>query len=271
MIISVLGCGWFGLPLASRLVKEGFSVKGSTTSPKKISKLKERGIEPYVIELTTASDLKSQTSFFDADLLIITVPPRGIATSGQDYVAAVEAVMAQFNTSAAKRVIFISSTSVIGEANARVNESSTLHPEGANGKQMTAAEDIIKSVAPGRAMVVRFAGLVGTGRDPGNFFAGKKNIPNGRAPVNLIHLDDCIGICLSIIEKGVFGYTIHACSPDHPTKKEFYTLASARAGKDVPQFNDELINWKIVDSIYIDSLLAYKFQVADWIAWLNAD
>lgn len=268
MIISVLGCGWFGLPLASRLVKEGFRVKGSTTSPGKINKLKECGIDPYVIELTSASDVKSQESFFAADLLIITIPPRGSA-SGHDFVASIRAVMAQFNASTVKRVIFISSTSVIGEANARVNEFTTLHPESVNGQLMAAAEDLIKSVAPGRATVVRFAGLVGPGRDPGNFLAGKRNVPNGRAPVNLIHLDDCIGICLSIIKVDAFGYTIHACSPDHPMKKDFYTLASARAGKDVPQFNDDLMNWKIVDSIYIDSLLSYKFQVADWIDWLN--
>jgi len=41
--------------------------------------------------------------------------------------------------------------------------------------------------------VIRLAGLIGPGRNPARFFAGKTNIPNGNAPVNLIHLDDCIG------------------------------------------------------------------------------
>lgn len=269
MTVSVLGCGWFGLPLASRLVADGFSVKGSTTSPEKINRLKERGIDPYVIELSPTSDLTSHALFFEADLLIITVPPVRKSAGGDEYVEWIRTAIGRFTPSSAKRVIFISSTSVIGEVNSRVDEHTALRTESVNGKLMSAAENFIKSVAPDSATIVRFAGLVGDGRDPGNFFAGKRNIPNGRAPINLIHLDDCIGICQSIIKREAFGYTIHACSPDHPMKKDFYTRASAKSGKDAPQFIDELMNWKIVDSIYIDSLLSYKFQVSDWMGWLN--
>lgn len=29
--VSILGCGWLGLPLAEQLLAEGYSVKGSTT------------------------------------------------------------------------------------------------------------------------------------------------------------------------------------------------------------------------------------------------
>jgi 3-hydroxyisobutyrate dehydrogenase-like beta-hydroxyacid dehydrogenase len=30
--ISILGCGWLGLPLAGELVREGYAVKGSTNA-----------------------------------------------------------------------------------------------------------------------------------------------------------------------------------------------------------------------------------------------
>jgi 3-hydroxyisobutyrate dehydrogenase-like beta-hydroxyacid dehydrogenase len=30
--ISILGCGWLGVPLAKHLIQKGFSVKGSVTS-----------------------------------------------------------------------------------------------------------------------------------------------------------------------------------------------------------------------------------------------
>ena len=33
--VSVLGCGWLGMPLAISLLDEGYSVKGSTTTEKK--------------------------------------------------------------------------------------------------------------------------------------------------------------------------------------------------------------------------------------------
>jgi 3-hydroxyisobutyrate dehydrogenase-like beta-hydroxyacid dehydrogenase len=47
--ISILGCGWLGLPLAKVLVKNGFSVKGSTTTQDKILVLKQLGVDPFLI------------------------------------------------------------------------------------------------------------------------------------------------------------------------------------------------------------------------------
>ena len=34
--IGIIGCGWLGLPLAKLFLKNGFLVKGSTTSKEKI-------------------------------------------------------------------------------------------------------------------------------------------------------------------------------------------------------------------------------------------
>ena len=40
--------------------------------------------------------------------------------------------------------------------------------------------------------ILRLAGLVGPGRHPGRFFAGK-SAPDGQHGVNLVHLEDVIG------------------------------------------------------------------------------
>ena len=44
MQVSILGCGWLGLPLAKALIGEGYTVKGSTTTPAKLNLLKEEGV-----------------------------------------------------------------------------------------------------------------------------------------------------------------------------------------------------------------------------------
>ena len=44
------------------------------------------------------------------------------------------------------------------------------------------------------AAVIRFGGLYGPGRHPGNFLARKKELAGASNPVNMIHLEDCIGI-----------------------------------------------------------------------------
>ena len=49
--ISILGCGWLGLPLAKALIGNGFSVNGSTTSIDKIGLLENAGITPFLIEI----------------------------------------------------------------------------------------------------------------------------------------------------------------------------------------------------------------------------
>ena len=53
--ISILGCGWLGLPLAKALLENGFLVKGSTTSVEKLSVLENSGIHPFLIALESNS------------------------------------------------------------------------------------------------------------------------------------------------------------------------------------------------------------------------
>ena len=54
MTLSILGCGWLGLPLAARFSAKAYRVSGSTTSPQKISLLEHEGITPYLIDLSAA-------------------------------------------------------------------------------------------------------------------------------------------------------------------------------------------------------------------------
>ena len=70
--ISVLGAGWLGFELAKNLIAQGHQVKASTTTPAKLDLLVAAGIDAYLINL---SDEISSSSFFDADILIINIPP----------------------------------------------------------------------------------------------------------------------------------------------------------------------------------------------------
>ena len=81
--VSILGCGWFGLPFAKELVAKGFRVKGSTTSVDKLDSLRAEGIEPFLINLNEASALP--TDFCDADVLFVNVPPRAKTESAASY------------------------------------------------------------------------------------------------------------------------------------------------------------------------------------------
>ena len=104
-----------------------------------------------------------------------------------------------------------------------------------------------------------------------NFFAGKINIPNGLAPVNLIHLTDCIDITRSVINYGITSCIINAVAPHHPTKIDFYKEAAKRSGLNIPEFILEKTKWKIVNSIYLSKLIPYKFKIDNWFEYFNGN
>ena len=53
--ISILGCGWLGLPLAKSLIAKRRSVNGSTTSENKLQILKDADINPFLVTLESES------------------------------------------------------------------------------------------------------------------------------------------------------------------------------------------------------------------------
>ena len=258
MVTSILGCGWFGLDFGERLVKAGHEVKGSTTSAEKLPMLISKGIDPFVINLPNDSPLIDPV-FFRCDALVLTIPPKLTKRPVDEYLSVVNKVIEHVRTYHIEHVVFISSTSVYDDVNDRVDENTLPSPTTASGKAVLQAETLFRSEDTFTTTIVRFAGLIGPGRDPANFFAGKKNIPNGQAPVNLIHLEDCSGFCLAILEKNAFGHTLNACSPRHPRRMDFYVQSAIRAGVAIPDFMDELKQWKIVGTNFA-SLLDYRYR-----------
>jgi nucleoside-diphosphate-sugar epimerase len=261
MTISILGCGWYGLALAKALVADGLTVKGSTTSPDKLPVLESEGITTYLIDL--GDNTRLPADYFNCEVLIIAIPPKARSGAGAAYVPKLQKVVNAINTSAVKKVILISSTGVYADQNETVNEQMPPRPNTGAGQVLFEAEELFKAQTF-KTTIIRFGGLIGPGRDPGRFFAGKKDIPNGLAPINLIHLNDCIGITKAIIKQDIFGFVINACAPHHPAKSEFYTQASERSGLELPAFLPELNEWKIVSSVVVGKELKYEYEIGNW-------
>ncbi|MDB4919007.1 SDR family oxidoreductase [Mucilaginibacter sp.] len=263
MVVSILGCGWYGKALAKTLLKINITVKGSATSPEKLEHLSKADITPYLINFKADSE-DYDPEFFKCDILIISIPPKTRQGEAGDYLPKIEKIIGAVLKYQIKKVIYISSTAVYGDSNNEVNELNDPEPDTESGKILLAAENIFRHQTVFKTTIIRFAGLVGPGRHPGRFFAGKTNIPNGNAPVNLIHLEDCVGITLTVIEQDAFGYLVNATSPDHPQKSDFYLQATLQAGLMPPEFINELTNWKLINSVFLQEVLNYEFKVPEW-------
>jgi len=196
--VSILGCGWLGEPLGKYLSGKRFVVKGSVTSSEKFNQLRLSGILPYRVVLSEWSVEVDDRSFFDTDVLIIAIPPRRIERIEHIFPAQIAQLIPIILKNEIRKVIFISSTSVYPENRQKAKESDQLFPEKASGKALVLAERVLQNQQGFETTIVRFSGLIGADRNPSRFLL-KSFQPVANVPVNLIHLDDCIGIITAII------------------------------------------------------------------------
>lgn len=264
MNISILGCGWLGLPLAKKLVEEGHAVKGSTTSREKMSQFSSEGIIPYLINLHSEGIQGDVTAFLsDADVLIIDIPPGLRGDSDANFIGKIGRLQDYLQKSGVKNVLFVSSTSVYEDSREIpvYTENEPANGTAENSKQLRSAEELLRNSESFFTSIVRFGGLFGPGRNPVNYLSGKKNIKDPKAPVNLIHLEDCIGIIIEIIKKEAWGEIFNAASPEHPTKEDHYSRKAEENNLPLPEFDQDVVSkGKIITSARLKEKLDYCFK-----------
>jgi nucleoside-diphosphate-sugar epimerase len=259
--ISILGCGWLGLPLAKALLQNGYLVKGSTTSTEKLPLLDQWGILPYLISLSEDKVIGNITDFLqDSETLIIDIPPKLRGTEKENFISKIKNTIPFIQNSTVDKVLFVSSTSVYKDENELVTEETIPIPDTESGKQLLATEQLLQSTNDFKTTVVRFGGLIGEDRHPVKFLAGREHLENPDAPINLIHQEDCIGIINAILSQQVWGETFNAVTPYHPSREEYYTQKAIAYNLALPKFDQQgLISGKTISSSKTESVLKYTF------------
>jgi nucleoside-diphosphate-sugar epimerase len=265
MKISILGCGWLGLPLGKYLVENGHSVKGSTTSESKLPLLSAVGIEPFLLNfspqievpLETLLSVSSQitkimdtplsvgtqtTTFFNSEVLIICIPPRASKYGEDFHVQQIESLLEYLPSSTIKSIIYTSSTSVYPDLNREMTEDD----EVIENHTLIKVENLLKTLSR-NVTILRCGGLMGGERIPAKYFAGK-TINTGKIPVNYVHQEDVIQIITMILEQGFWNETFNVVSPEHPIREDIYLKNCEEIGFQKPIFEEpsEEIPFKII-------------------------
>ncbi len=247
--ISILGCGWLGLPLASKLASDGYIVSGSTTSISKLDKLKSEDVTPFLIDISNLDD--NISGFLNSEILIIAITSKKI----NDY----KKLLQLIERSQIKKVIFVSSTSVYENSNQIITEESST-----KNTQLLHIEKLFIENKKIKTTIIRFGGLFGYNRIPGNFIPLNKKMENPEGFVNLIHRDDCIRIIEQLILKNVWDTTLNACADSHPKRRDFYTKENIKLGNKNTLFNENSMNeYKIISSEKLKSILDYNFKYSN--------
>ena len=262
--ITIAGLGWLGKSFASTLINFGYTVKGSVTDASKAQEISGSGITTYPILLTEGGVTGKIDAFLsDTDVLAIMIPPGLRKNTGANYALKMAHFLHEIENASIEKVILVSSSSVYDDSQGYVTEKDIPKPESNAAKQLYDVEQIFFNTSAFETSIVRFGGLFGGSRNPVRFLAGREGLSNGNAYVNMIHRDDCIGILLSIIQKDAFGYIFNAVSPNHPTKRDYYTAQAEKLNLTPPGYDDEENTvFKKVDSVSVPDVLGYEYKVS---------
>ena len=261
--ISIIGCGWLGLPVAMRLLTEGIQVKGSTTSAENVLTLQKKGIDAYRLQLDPAP-VGELAALLHSDTLLIDIPPKAGKLGDSFHPQQIQYVVDAITQSAVKHVIYVSSTSVYPELSRMVVEEDAATTEQSAAPALVTAEELIQRLIPDRLVtVVRCAGLMGYDRIPGKYVAGR-TVDSGDVPVNYLHRDDAVGILTAIIQQKVTGL-FNAVAPEHPTREAVYRKSCLDFGYPLPTFTqpEHPVAFKVVSGHKIEQAIAYTFKYPD--------
>lgn len=219
--ISIIGCGWLGLPLAQMLLERNYSVKGSTTNPEKLPVLRNLGIEPYLMQLNPDLQGDHLEALFQSEVIIVNIPPGLRHRPAEFHIAQIESLLARIEGGEASKVIFVSATSVYPDHGGVLSETDLLQPENTGNLTLLKVENMFRASGRFSTSVLRLGGLLGYDRIPGRYFAGKTDV-EGKVPINYIHRDDAVGFIYYFLEKALWGETYNVVAPITRVRQEVF-------------------------------------------------
>lgn len=261
--VAIIGMGWLGQSLAVNLLKQNYIVKGSVMTLEKATQLEQRGFDAIRIVVSDQEvQGRIQALLHDVDYAVIMIPPILRRDTGANYFLKMKHLSDEIKKYQVPKVILASSIVVYDDSQGSVTEKIIPKPQTVTAKQMREAEELFLNAQTFETTVVRFGGIFGGSRQPLRYLAGRKNLRNGRAPVNLIHRDDCVEILTTIIENDVMGHIFNAVYPEHPTKSDYYVERAHKVGLEPPYFENHysMETYKRVDSDNLKQILNYNFK-----------
>lgn len=267
-IVSIIGCGWLGIPLAEKLLGTGYTVKGSTTSAEKLPVLRQKGIDAYQLSLTP-EPVGDLSTLLQADTLIIDIPPKAGKMGDAFHPEQIRQLANALRQSSVGHVIYVSSTSVYPELSRVVVEEDVKTPDESAAPGLVQAEQYIQQLTPNcLTTVLRCGGLMGYDRIPGKYVAGR-TVDSGAVPVNYLHQDDAVGLLTVIIKLGITGI-YNAVAPEHPTREAIYRKSCADFGYQLPTFvvPDEPVPYKTISVDKLTQATNYQFAYPDPLQFL---
>ncbi len=241
-IVGILGNGWLG-----RALKDYWL----TQFPDLLVHTFNRSSQKDSITFNLAKDVLPPSQLKECQLLYVLLPPGRDLDAYLSSLNQLTRIYAKVN-----KIIFVSTTSVFAEDQGRCDEDTMPANSSPRALKLLEAEAIIMN-AFSTSTIIRSAGQIGPDRYPALSLARKSVLPAGNTPVNVIHLDDLVRILTLPLTQDT-PKIIHAVSPLHPLKRDFYSKQAMDLGFKLGKFPNGELKEKCVDSIYLKEI-NYQF------------
>ena len=236
MNITIIGGGWLGLPLAQKLQGNSNQVTTTRRSEHGVLEIEAQGVAAIKYTLGDTLENTSLAALFESELVIINIPPGRKNFKSQQFIDDMKQLISYASSEGVERIIFISTSAVYGDQNRTVFEYSPVDPKTESAKAHVAIEHHIRNAFGNKGAIIRLSGLVDDDRHPAKSLSGRTDIANGQQVVNLIHRTDVIAAIEKIIQRQVYGQTLHLAAPDHPTRAKYYVAAAQKMRITEPTF-----------------------------------
>lgn len=269
MKISIVGYGWLGESVAQLLIEQGHQVVASTTSVDKTKMMESAGVVAEVIEFPLPGCNNQNYALFQAQLLIIMIPPK-LRAGKSDYPEKVAQIIQLATAGDVRDIILISTSAVYAGLEGVVNEEDSIVETDEKVKLIAQAERLVLNFSA-QSKVIRAAGLIDKQRHPGRFFINGRILKQPQEPVNLVHKTDISNIVALLSVATTESKIFNVASNTHVSKEIFYSLATTC-------YNNETINIeashehianRIITSEKVRTELNYQFVYDDLVEWLK--
>lgn len=241
--VLIVGSGLLGLSLAEKFKNKGYKVFITSTTESKLSSLQDLRYKPILFNSNVIEHYE-QLSLLNIDVLIFAIAPS--KCKAITYTNVLSNICNSLHSF--KLLVFTSSISVY-------SNNGLTHAEESEAVELNSiiyqTESYIKQHIK-HSYVFRLAGLIDKQRHPQTFHKSLE-VKEAYAPVNLVHIQDVSNIIFYSIANGIDFGIYNVCSPEHPTKKEYYG-----------SFNHNLIfdggsHGKTIDGSLIANRLNYSY------------
>lgn len=249
--ISIVGCGWLGMPLGEHLINQEAKVFGTVRRKEELEKLKLLGAHPFQYNSELEDEIPSSVA--NSDYVIITLPPNK-SKSELTFLNSLKQIASQLNRSA--KVIFISSISVYPKTGSFDEESTDLNEDSTSLK----AERMLIDELGNRLVRLRLGGLIGGGRHPMKNLSGKEMNSSGSENLHLVHREDVIQFIVELIKSNFSTRIFNVVYPSQISKKNYYIKMAELNNLEAPIYNTSEKNTRLIKSNNISILQDFSFQ-----------